>query len=301
MTKPHRPARFLRNRKQRSPPASRVCRRTFDEPRSRGTFNQIVKQPPYPIFPELMPPEEISSGAYIMKFAQTTEQLDEIFRLRYEVFNLELEEGLEESHETARDQDDYDLGCHHLIIAEKASGTIIGTYRMQTREMARAHNGFYSLSEFDLTMLPEELLSQVVELGRACISRDHRSGRVLYLLWRGLLRYLLFNDKRFFFGCSSLTGMDPAVGLKMMNYLKENEFVHPDYWVEPQPEYACPSEGVELDDEPVNVPTLMEMYLNHGVRVCSPPAIDRHFKTIDFLVLFDVDKAGDHFKKLFIN
>ena len=37
------------------------------------------------------------------------------------------------------------------------------------------------------------------------------------------------------------------------------------------------------------IPTLFRIYLRHGAKVCGPPAIDRRFKTIDYLVIFDVD------------
>ena len=38
----------------------------------------------------------------------------------------------------------------------------------------------------------------------------------------------------------------------------------------------------------MKIPKLFRTYLRFGAKVCSPPAIDRRFKTIDFLVLFDV-------------
>ena len=44
-----------------------------------------------------------------------------------------------------------------------------------------------------------------IELGRACASEGFRTGRVMYALWRGLTSYLLRNEKRYYFGCSSLT------------------------------------------------------------------------------------------------
>jgi putative hemolysin len=37
------------------------------------------------------------------------------------------------------------------------------------------------------------------------------------------------------------------------------------------------------------VPRLLQGYLNLGGMVCGEPAIDRAFKTIDFLVLVDVE------------
>jgi putative hemolysin len=35
------------------------------------------------------------------------------------------------------------------------------------------------------------------------------------------------------------------------------------------------------------IPKLFRSYLRFGAKVCSPPTIDRQFKTIDYLVLMD--------------
>jgi len=78
--------------------------------------------------------------------------------------------------------------------------------------MSRETNfGYYGEQEFDFTPY-EPLRSQIAELGRACIHRDHRSPDVLNLLWRGLARYVLVNGGRYMMGCCSLTSQDPHEG-----------------------------------------------------------------------------------------
>ena len=42
----------------------------------------------------------------------------------------------------------------------------------------------------------------------------------------------------------------------------------------------------------VKLPRLFSTYLGIGAKVCSPPAIDRRFKTIDFLVMLDIRSDG---------
>ncbi|MEM7394111.1 MAG: GNAT family N-acyltransferase [Verrucomicrobiota bacterium] len=256
----------------------------------------------YPTFSDFLPAGEEESGHYVMRFARTLEDLDGIFQLRYEVFNLELNEGLDASHTTGRDQDQFDPGCHHLIIADKRTDEIIGTYRMQRREMAKAAHGFYSAGEFQLNMLPDEVLDQSVELGRACVALDHRNGRVLFLLWRGVIKYLQFNGKRYLFGCSSLTSQDPAEGKRMMNHLTRKGNVHEEHEVLPQPDYVCYDDSVVVEENAsVKVPRLMRLYLTYGVKVCGPPAIDREFKTIDYLVLLDIENSNKQFRKLLLD
>jgi putative hemolysin len=55
----------------------------------------------------------------------------------------------------------------------------------------------------------------------------------------------------------------------------------------PLPAFACPT-----DHPPVpapKIPKLLAAYLTFGARICGPPAMDREFKTIDFLTLQDLN------------
>jgi putative hemolysin len=36
-------------------------------------------------------------------------------------------------------------------------------------------------------------------------------------------------------------------------------------------------------------PKLLRAYLSLGAKICGPPALDRRFKTIDFLTLMDLE------------
>jgi putative hemolysin len=237
-----------------------------------------------------------------LRFAGSNNDLDAVLRLRYEVFNLELEEGLDSSHETGRDLDRFDAVCHHSMVIERDSGEVVGSYRMQTSEMAAEHLGFYSQSEFDLSTLPRSVVESAMEIGRACVARAHRSTPVLYLLWKGLALYVAANRRRFLFGCSSLPSQDPYEGKAFMDYLEERGHLHPELRVRPQPGSKCYDEGFEgRSDLRVRVPPLFRTYLRHGALVCGPPAIDRQFKTIDFLVLFDIDTMSQEMFQTFFD
>jgi putative hemolysin len=261
---------------------------------------------PYPQFKECLPHLQLSQGRYLVRFAQTAEDLDAVLKLRFEVFNLELLEGFESSYRTQRDEDEYDQQCHHLMVIDQPTGQVIGTYRMQTTELARRGTGLYSRVEFDLSVLPAPLLDEAVELGRACVAKEHRNMRVLLLLWHGLAAYVAHNRKRYLFGCCSLTSQDPAEGKRVMDHLEANGFVHPTLRVLPQPGFQCYLEGhapswppattdaiPQSRDVPptdVKIPRLMKIYLAYGAKICGPPAIDRQFKTIDYLGLIDVQE-----------
>lgn len=242
----------------------------------------------------------IETEKYFVRFAQTLEEVDAALKLRFEVFNLELNEGLDDSFITGRDEDEFDATCHHLIVVEKQSGTVIGTYRVRTLEMAGAL-GFYSAGEFNLSQLPFEVLEQSVEIGRACIAREHRNTAVLFLLWQGLAMYLTQTKKRFLFGCCSLTSQDCREGLQLLRQLESKGHVHSNFHVSPLPECACDENDFNENTFEVKIPKLFQTYLRFGAKVCGLPAIDRRFKTIDFFVIFDVEKMDERTKQLFFS
>ncbi len=254
----------------------------------------------YPLFEEMLPTEHIEDRKYRVSFARSAAELEAIQRLRFEVFNIELGEGLEESFQTGRDEDRFDPLCHHLLVTERASDEVVGTYRLMTQPVATRFGGFYSADEFDLSQLPAHVLDGAVEIGRACIGKKHRNSRVLFLLWKGLATYMERNDKRYLFGCCSLTSQDPAEGYRVMEYLRANGYVHPEYRVLPQPDWVCyePGQTFEVGGD-VDLPRLFRLYLRYRAQICGPPALDRFFKTIDYFCLFDRNDMDRDLYRLF--
>lgn len=270
---------------------------TLDRFHSTPDAFVLIEAAAYPVFTDAIPQLEVREGRYSARFARTRDELDAVLKLRFEVFNLELGEGLESSFLTSRDLDEFDNVCHHLIVEDTETGRIVGTYRMQTGEMAAAARGFYSATEFELSLLPFGVLDDSVELGRACVAGDHRNTHVLFLLWKGLASYVAHNQKRYLFGCCSLTSQDEGEGLRVMELLEQQGHCHPSFSVAPRPGLECKT---ALPDSPVaNIPKLFRIYMHYGAKVCGPPAIDRQFKTIDFLVLFDVFEMNAQTRKMF--
>ncbi|HKP10994.1 MAG TPA: GNAT family N-acyltransferase [Blastocatellia bacterium] len=249
--------------------------------------------------PAGVPPFEIAEGRYLVRFARTREEIDAALRLRFEVFNLELGEGLAASFAAGRDVDEFDEVCHHLIVLDADANRVVGTYRCQTGEMAAA-KGFYSASEFDLSRLPADVLRDAVELGRACVAQSHRNTQVLFLLWKGLAAYVTANRKRYLFGCCSLTSQDEGEGRRAFELLKQQGHLHTAFSVTPKAGLECRGDDLMAGEAAeVRIPKLFNIYLRFGARVCGPPAIDRLFKTIDFLVLFDAQEMTAQWRKAF--
>lgn len=254
-------------------------------------------RPRYPVFADKIPAGTLEAGRYRLRFARTEQDLDEILKLRFDVFNRELSEGLDRSWRTGRDRDQFDDHCHHMLVQEAGSPRIIGTYRLQTGPMAEAGAGFYSAAEYELETLPSQIVENAIELGRACIDQDFRKRQVLFLLWRGLAAYMLHNQARYFFGCCSLTSQDPSAGWQLFRQLDADGMVRHDVLVQPREQLRCEDAG--WSGEPIPVPTLFNTYLRYQTRVISPPALDREFKTIDYLVLFDYETLDPRGRMLF--
>jgi putative hemolysin len=245
-------------------------------------------------------------GRYRLRLAETAEDREAACRLRFKVFNIELGEGLESSYETGLDVDRFDTVCEHLLVEDKTSRRVVGTYRMQSGETAARHLGYYSEQEFCLTPY-EPLRPGILELGRASIDREHRTPEVLMLLWRGIAQYATDMGLRYLLGCSSLNSNDPAEGWQMYRQL-ENFRVPKEFETAPTAAYACPPELQDADAQPLpcqtdrmlpdgstatpaaqaKVPKLLKTYLAIGARIAAPPAWDREFRTIDFLTLLDL-------------
>jgi putative hemolysin len=152
-------------------------------------------------------------------------------------------------------------------------------------DVAGRNFGYYSEQEFDFRPY-EAMRSQIVELGRACIHRDHRSSEVLHLLWRGIARYVIGNGGRYMMGCCSLPSLDNALGHAVYRSLK-NYLVEPHLMTVPTAKYVLPH-AMNVSEEEVRPPKLLRAYLTIGAKICSEPAIDWEFKTIDFLTLLDL-------------
>lgn len=255
--------------------------------------------PPYPFQPERIPPEALRAGPYTVRWARDEADLDAVLALRFQIFNLEMGEGLSESFATGRDRDPFDAWCHHLMVSDAESGQLVGTYRAHTRAMADAGLGWYSNTLFDLTTLPDDLLAVAAETGRACIAAHHRTGRVLFLLWKGLANYLTHNRCAHMFGCTSLTSQDPEEGLAVLDWLEANGYAHDAWHVEPQPGHACvvdTEHSISTMPE-VNLPQLMRIYLHNGCKILGPPAIDRAFKTIDFMTILTIREMEERVRR----
>jgi putative hemolysin len=236
---------------------------------------------------------------YGIRLASNVDEIRAAQALRFQIFNLELNEGLAQSYDTGRDADAFDAVCDHLLVHHLPSQQIVGTYRLQTGTNAAKNLGYYSAQEFQFDGF-EPYRNQIVELGRACVHRQHRNLVVLGLLWKGIADYAVERGARYLLGCSSLTSQDAAMGASAYTELCRKKHLVENAWqTRPLPAFDCPLD--RLADEPVSIPKLLRAYLTIGAKICGPPALDREFKTIDFLTLVDLQQLSPSARERFLS
>lgn len=233
----------------------------------------------------------------VVRLVENQYELEQTLALRYEIFNEELGEGLPESRETKKDRDEYDYYCDHLIVIDKANNDkIVGTYRILRSSVAKKHIGFYSETEFDLSVI-YNLKDEAAEIGRSCVHKDYRDGSVISLLWSGLAWYVKEYNVRYLMGCGSFHTRDPEVISRAYAYFKlKNHMVEESLRVRPLPgkELAGFDPDYKLEGDPrevlKDIPPLIIGYLRAGAMVGGEPAFDNVFGTTDFFIFFDVER-----------
>ncbi len=230
-------------------------------------------------------------GSYQVKTAVNSKELLSCFKLRNEVFNIEFRDlkGLN------YDFDEFDSVCDHIMIIYKATQEVVGTYRLNSCWFT---NNFYSEQEFHMKNL-FNLKGPFLELGRACINKDHRKGSVIALLWKGIADYMNLSRAQILFGCSSVKVTESRESAIIFQYLKQNDHVQLGFEAKPKSSYEIShfSQWCEYFEKNYNadfaeeaerlIPSLLKSYLKLGAKVISEPALDEDFNCIDFLTVLD--------------
>lgn len=238
----------------------------------------------------------IDSNHFVIKTAETAEELQKVLKLRYNVF---IKEGLHKRTPVKVDVESWDFIADHLIVVEKSTQKIAGTYRLISSKFS---DRFYSQSEFemdDLLKLPGNKL----ELGRACIDKDFRAGIVMTLLWRGLVRMIQETNSRYLFGCTSIKTTDPEQMAQLTQFFIRNGHFSNEVAAAPRRKFFVRNLPILVDcSDPDNqisemIPPLLNSYLKAGAKVCGLPAFDKAFKCVDFLTLLDTTQITESYER----
>lgn len=236
-------------------------------------------------------------------WARNEDEVRQAQQLRHLVFADEMGARLTVPHGSpaGHDIDLFDPFCEHLLV--RAAGTdgepdpVIGTYRVLTPANAKRVGGLYSDNEFDLTRL-RPLRARMVELGRACVHPDWRSGGAILALWGALAEFMHRNDLDTMIGCASVSMRDGGhFAASLWERLRQTHLA-PIHW-RVTPRLALPVEELQRDLA-VEAPALIKGYLRCGAKVLGAPAWDPDFNTADLPMLLRIEDLPARYKKHFL-
>ena len=231
-------------------------------------------------------------SALEVKITTDPKEIREAQRLRFEVFNLEMNKGLEASYACGLDGDEFDPICDHLIVRDLKSQEVVGTYRLLLGSRAERNLGFYSEREFNLQNI-KKLDGELLELGRSCARKDFRDKSLIPLMWDAIAQYVKKHRVRYLFGCGSVYTTEASEAMAYFSMLKRKYYAAEMFRVHPMSEFQFQAiaENLKAAEHAalfLKLPSLIKGYLRLGAVVCGPPALDREFGTADFLVLLDM-------------
>lgn len=242
--------------------------------------------------------------ALAVKIAETDAETRAAQALRYDVFVRELGgSGGMVDHAAGLERDRFDPFAEHLIATDTDTGRVIGVYRLLRDDMAARAGGFYSETEYDLTVLKQSG-RRLLELGRSCLHRDYRGGSAMLCLWSALAEYVARHRIDILFGVASFHGTDPAAQAQSLSMLHHGYLAPPDLRVRARPDHFQPMDLIAPDcldrrRAAVQTPALIKAYLRLGGYVGEGAFIDRAFNTIDVCLLLDTARMTDRQRRIY--
>lgn len=269
---------------------------TFKEATSKKSILQRVRE-----F-QVKSPLLYETEEYLVKTAEDPQELMRVLELRHEIFVKEWQ-GRQAFH--GMDVDSFDFSGDHLMIVKKSSREVVGTYRLLCSKFT---DEFYSESEFDLGHFLGSAGTKL-ELGRACVRSDYRTGATIDLLWKGLSRYIDATSADYLFGCASLKTIDPALTASVFEYFSQKDLWKADFSIRPVKKYTfkefswTPGDtnqpGLTPQQAKEIIPPLLRSYIHAGAAIYGQPALDKLFQCIDILTILDMSHLNPKFRQRF--
>ncbi len=241
------------------------------------------------------------------RLARNEREIDAAQAVRYRVFVEEMHAQLPaDAMRMKRDIDSWDAICDHLLVLDHSiegdtEDQIVGTYRLLRQEVAMAHGGFYSASEFETdALIARHPDKQFMELGRSCVLPAYRTKRIVELLWQGNWAYALKHGMGAMFGCASFPGIRPEEHALALSFLYHNVRAQGEWAADALPQLArtmdlMPAEAINARKALMAMPPLIKGYLRLGAMVGTQAVVDHAFNTTDVLIVLPIASISDRY------
>ena len=248
--------------------------------------------------PQLVP--DATRSGLVVSWAKHNDEVRQAQRLRFKVFAEEMGARLDTT-SPGHDVDLFDNYCEHLLVRDRVTNKVVGTYRVLTPAQAKRVGSTYSDIEFDLTRL-RGLRERMVELGRSCVHPDYRHGGVIMALWGALAEFMVRNKLDTMIGCASIpmlhNGMVSGdVAASIWQQLKQSHMAPIEHHVRPR----LPLPVEQLDSTlAVDPPALIKGYLRLGAKILGAPAWDLDFNSADLPMMMRINDLPPRYRKHFL-
>jgi putative hemolysin len=249
--------------------------------------------------PSQATPEATRNGL-VVSWAKHTDEVRQAQRLRFKVFAEEMGARLDTT-SPGHDVDLFDNYCEHLLVRDRITNKVVGTYRVLTPAQAKRVGSTYSDIEFDLTRL-RGLRERMVELGRSCVHPDYRHGGVIMALWGALAEFMVRNKLDTMIGCASIPMLHNGMvsgnaAASIWHQLKQSHMAPIEHHVHPR--LALPVD--QLDSTlAVDPPALIKGYLRLGAKILGAPAWDPDFNSADLPMMMRINDLPPRYRKHFL-
>ena len=255
----------------------------------------------------------ITSGSLEARLAENSLEIDAAQSLRYKVFFEEMKaKPTSLQRNTKRDIDHFDHYFDHILVIDhkktgKIKNKVVGTYRLNRGNQKGKKNLFYTSGEYDLTKLLS-YKGNILELGRSCVDKNYRSGKIMQLLWTFIAQYVLKYDIKIMFGCASFPGINVSLHKPALAYLHKN-YIAPSN-IRPtalkERYISMKDSNMDIKDRNIkkfraSIPPLIKGYIRLGAYVGDGAVIDYEFNTIDVCIVLPTKKIAtrymDHYDR----
>lgn len=242
--------------------------------------------------------DSFKSGSIMIKLAETEEERNQLWKLRY--FDLVLEYNKNSINEFQEDKDEYDEICDHLIAIDLDSNEIVGTYRLIKKSHLKKVKKFLTETEFNLTPLYNY---EILEVGRAVVKKNYRDSAIINLLWRGLIRYAVSEKVEYMIGTASFHGINPMDHKHTLAYLYDNFLSPKEIRCYANKESYSPLKLIDDYDEEQaikGIPPVIKGYLRLGATIGDGAYLDVSFNSLDVLIVLKIKDINERYLKKFL-
>ena len=231
----------------------------------------------------------IDTPKFIVKIAETPEELLNVFHLRHNVFHKERRGVVLEPQIST---DEFDIYADQLIVINKDNNQVVGTYRLIS-SLFNSNDQFCNWNLFDMGEFINKKTGNGIEMEWACLHKEVRISRTIHYLWLGLAKYFRQTNSNYMFGQVNVLNSNPEEMACIYNTLLDNQVVDTTLIVHPKKKHAVKSFNQLLLKEKSNQEKLEKLsrlflwYLKLGARVHGHPVFSAEFDKYGFLLSLD--------------